>query len=39
MSSQCESDADYAAQQEANPDTTESLDRHKPHHTTADKLP
>ena len=31
--------ADNAAKQEANTHTTESLDRHKSHHTAADKLP
>jgi hypothetical protein len=39
MSSRSNSDADYVALQEANPYTTESLDRHKPYHTAGHKLP
>jgi hypothetical protein len=39
MSSRRNSDADYVALQEANPYTTESLDRHKPYHTAGHKLP
>ena len=38
-SSQLTTHADNAAKQEADSDTTESLDRHKSHHTAADKLP
>jgi hypothetical protein len=39
ISSRLKTDADNAAEQKADSDTTESLDWHKPHHTAADKLP
>lgn len=39
ISSRTLTHADNAAKQEANSHTTESLDRHKSHHTAADKLP
>lgn len=39
ISSQLMTHADNAAKQEVDSDTTEGLDRHKSHHTAANKLP